>query len=167
MDDGVLWKNTLQSISENGLISNWVWNMFSIIPAFFMSRLTVWHSVNIIFSLCHIQSTGLSDFSCCKCPLPTLKLEVQADTWLWRKNKVTRDVFERGSDSFGMFCRNEICPYSRFLDVVGNSEAGLKSRWQGTAKVVTKTFPRKGISEILNLQIIAHFLRVPKVLLLL
>ena len=128
MDDGVLWKNTLQSISENGLISNWVWNMFSIIPAFFMSRLTVWHSVNIIFSLCHIQSTGLSDFSCCKCPLPTLKLEVQADTWLWRKNKVTRDVFERGSDSFGMFCRNEICPYSRFLDVVGNSEAGSKKR---------------------------------------
>ena len=81
----------------------------------FMSRLTVWHSVNIIFSLCHIQSTGLSDFGCCKCPLPTLKSEAQADTWLWWKNKVTRDVFERGSDSFSIGFQKWNLPIQQIL----------------------------------------------------
>ena len=60
-----------------------------------------------------------------------------------------------------------MCPYKRFLDAVGISEAGSKKPATTNHEGGNNTSPRKGISEKSNLQIIVHFLRVPKVLLLL
>ena len=54
-----------------------------------------------------------------------------------------------------------------FIDAVGISEAGSKKPARRNHEGGNNTSPRKGISEILNLQIIVHFLKVPKVLLLL
>ena len=62
----------------------------------FGAQLTL-YSLFVIFNPQGCQISAVAS-----APLPTPKLEVQADTRLWRKNKVTRDFFDRGSDSFGI-----------------------------------------------------------------